>query len=236
MGARKQKIFNKFSEQLKLLKENGLIDFDLKYDKTYICPLCLNQVSESDLSSKLFKNHLTEEDAPPAALGGSRIALTCKKCNSECGHKIDYQLKELIKYEENSQFIPGTIQQGIVEYEGQKITVELKSTDNGTLQASHDVKRNNPPILERLIKSLKDGSIINFVPKKNRIDPHKLSYAFFKTNYIITFSKFGYIFLLDPAYNRLREQILNPEKVLIDYNLTIQNQHFKDHIGNNYII
>ena len=235
MKTRKQLIFDKFSNQLTLLKNNGLLDCELKYERTYICPLCLNQFSDSDLTPKLFKNYLTEEDAPPASLGGSRVALTCKKCNSECGHNIDYQLKELIEHEENSRFIKGSVQRGTVDFEGRQITVEMKSKGKGNLQASHDENRNDPSIFQRFINSIREGSVINFIPKKNRLDPNKLCYAFFKTNYIITFSKFGYLFLLDPAYNELREQILNPNVVLIDYNLAIHNPHFNDHIGTHYV-
>lgn len=233
---RKQILFDKFSNQLKLLKEIGIIDIDLKYDKTYICPLCLNQFSEDDLNSDNSKNYLTEEDAPPASLGGSRIALTCKKCNSECGHNIDYQLKELIEHEENSKFVKGTIQRGTVDFKGKPITVEMTSDGNGQLKALHNEKRNNPSIFMNFIKSVKKDVILTFKPKKTRLDGKKVNYAFYKTNYIITFSKFGYIFLLDEAYNNLREQILNPKKELITYNMAIHNPHLKDHIGTHYIL
>lgn len=233
---RKQILFEKFSGQLHLLKENNLIDIDLKYENTYICPLCLNQFSEDDLISNKTKNYLTEEDAPPASLGGSRIALTCKKCNSECGHKIDYQLKELIEHEENSRFIKGTIQRGTIEHEGKPVTVEMSSEGNGVIRAVHDEKRNNPAIFKKFIKKLKKGWLLDFKPKAHRLDNDKINYAFYKTNYIIAFSKFGYIFLLDDAYNKLREQILNPEKKLINYNFAIHNPHLSHHIGTHYIL
>ncbi|RCW19726.1 hypothetical protein [Marinilabilia salmonicolor] len=233
---RKQILFEKFSGQLHLLKENNLIDIDLKYEKTYICPLCLNQFSENDLVPDKTKNYLTEEDAPPAALGGSRIALTCKKCNSECGHKIDYQLKKLIEHEENSRFIKGTIQRGTIEHEGKQVTVEMTSEGNGVLKAAHDEKRNNPTLFKKFIAKVKKGKLLDFKPKSHRLDNNKINYAFYKTNYIITFSKFGYIFLLDNAYDSLREQILNPETELIKYNFAIHNPHLSNHIGTHYIL
>lgn len=232
---RKKILFDKFSNQLALLKENNLIDLELKYDRTYICPICLDQFSEKDLSTKLIANYLTEEDAPPASLGGKRIALTCKKCNSEAGHKIDYQLKELIIHEENSNFVKGTVQKGYYEFEGKTVTVELKSEGNGKLIATHNEKLNNPSILRSFIKSIKKDGIISFRPKKSKLDGKKVNYAFLKTNYIITFSKFGYIFLLDKAYDSVREQIRNPDKEIIMYTLAIHNAHLKDYIGTHYI-
>ena len=234
--SKKEFLFDKFSKQLSLLKENGIIDFDLNYKQTYICPICLEQFSKDDLEADDSKNFLTEEDAPPASLGGSRIALTCKRCNSKCGHSIDYQLKELIEHEENRNFIKGTIQKGTVDFEGKPITVQMESNGKGLLQAVHDEKKNNPAYFKRYINSIQKGEILHFKPKKHRLDSKKINYGFLKTNYIITFSKFGYIFLLDNAYDRIREQILEPEKDIIEYNLTIHNAHLKDHIGTHYIL
>ena len=67
----RKRLFDKFSNQLHLLKKEGFIDIDLKYERTYICPLCINQFQESDLISSTDKNYLTEEDAPPEKLNGS---------------------------------------------------------------------------------------------------------------------------------------------------------------------
>lgn len=233
---RKQILFEKFSSQLQLLKDNDLICIDLKYNKTYICPICLNQFSEADLDSSKSKNCLTEEDAPPDCLGGSRIALTCKKCNSECGYKIDFHLRELIEKEENSKFVRGSIQTGIIDFNGNPITVQMTSKGDGKLQVLHDKKRNNPSVFKEFIKSFKTGNLMIFNPKKSRLNSKKVNYALLKTNYIITFSKFGYIFLLDKAYDSIREQILHPEKEIIKYNLTIHNSHLKDYVGTHYVL
>ena len=55
----REKLFDKFSKQLHLLKNEGLIDIDLKYDETYICPICLDQFEKADLISNKTKNFLT---------------------------------------------------------------------------------------------------------------------------------------------------------------------------------
>ncbi|WP_315263943.1 hypothetical protein [Tannerella forsythia] len=234
---RKQALFNKFSNQLRLLKDNGLISFELKYSKTYICPLCLNQFSETDLDCSKSENCLTEEDAPPASLGGSRIALTCKKCNSECGHKIDFHLNEFIQEEEKSEFVPGSIQKGTIFFNGCPITTQRISLGNGEFKLAHSEKQNNPKIFQKYIKSFKANKPIKFEPTRNRVNINKVNYALLKTNYIITFSKFGYIFLLDNRYDKIREQILNPDKEIIKYNLVAtHNTYLKDHIGTHYVL
>ena len=54
----RQKLFDKFSNQLHRLIELKLYDIDLKFDKTFICPICLKQFSENDLDTTLV-NYLT---------------------------------------------------------------------------------------------------------------------------------------------------------------------------------
>jgi len=137
----RNKLFNKFLNQLHLLKEHGLIDIELKYSETYICPLCLEQFEKDDLISDNSRNFLTEEDAPPQKLGGSRIALTCKKCNSKAGYQIDNHLINRIREIDDSNFYKGSQQFGNLEYDGKKVTAEIASNGDGTLTVLHRTKK-----------------------------------------------------------------------------------------------
>ncbi len=235
-GNRKQQLFDKFSQQLSLLKENGLLDIELAFNKTYICPICLRQFSEEALVADGTMDFLTEEDAPPASLGGTRIALTCKRCNSECGHKIDFQLKELLEYDENRRFVPGKAQFGTIDFQGKPVTVQIVSEGGGQLKAIHKLKTNNPQTLKAFIASVKSGSTLVFNHKRHRLDSRKINYAILKTNYIITFSKFGYIFLLDPAYDIIRRQILHPEEKFISHDLSVYNNDLRPYVGTHYVL
>lgn len=234
----RKKLFNKFSNQLHLLKENGLIDIELKYDKTYICPLCLEQFQEEDLISKSNKNFLTEEDAPPEKLAGNRIALTCKRCNSNAGHQIDNHLINRIKENDEAKFYKGSTQYGNIEFEGSKITAEITSNGDGTLSILHRTKKNNPNLLDKFIYGLKNkniGPLLNLKPKDYRIDSERVNIALLKTSYIITFSKFGYIFLLDKQYDSLRKQITD---MSYGYKgeLFIVNQQKEESVGVYYVL
>lgn len=43
---------------------------------------------------------------PQASLGGKRIALTCRSCNSTCGHSIDVNLlNAIVGFEQKSFFL-----------------------------------------------------------------------------------------------------------------------------------
>lgn len=205
----RKKLFDKFSNQLHLLKENGLINIDLKFDKTYICPICLDQFQEKDIISS-STNFLTEEDAPPAKLGGKRIVLTCKDCNSTAGHQIDNHLVNRIRENDENSFYKGTKQYRNIEFEGQNITAEITSNGDGTLRVFHKSKNNNPSLLDKFVYGIKNktvGPLLNLEPKDYQVNSERVNLALLKTSYIITFSKFGYIFLLDDFFNPIRSQI-----------------------------
>lgn len=205
----RKKLFDKFSNQLHLLKENGLINIDLKFDKTYICPICLDQFQEKDIISS-STNFLTEEDAPPAKLGGKRIVLTCKDCNSTAGHQIDNHLVNRIRENDENSFYKGTKQYRNIEFEGQNITAEITSNGDGTLRLFHKSKNNNPSLLDKFVYGIKNktvGPLLNLEPKDYQVNSERVNLALLKTSYIITFSKFGYIFLLDDFFNPIRNQI-----------------------------
>ena len=205
----RKKLFDKFSNQLHLLKENGLINIDLKFDKTYICPICLDQFQEKDIISS-SANFLTEEDAPPAKLGGKRIVLTCKDCNSTAGHQIDNHLVNRIRENDENSFYKGTKQYRNIEFEGQNITAEITSNGDGTLRVFHKSKNNNPSLLDKFVYGIKNktvGPLLNLEPKDYQVNSERVNLALLKTSYIITFSKFGYIFLLDDFFNPIRSQI-----------------------------
>ena len=234
---RRKIIFNKFSKQLLLLKELGIITIDFKYDKPYLCPICLREFTETDLVENSC-NFLTLEDAPPDSLGGSKIALTCKECNSGCGTSIDHHLTTVLRAIDASYFYKGSKQYRTIGHEGKKITVELKSSGNGTLTAYHRIKQNNPTLLEKFIFGIKNKTIdplLNLDPPKVNFDSKRVNYALVKTNYIITFSKFGYIFLLNKEYNDLRNQLLHPEEKLYPWTPFIKNQFNKNQIGTYYV-
>lgn len=234
---RRQQLFNKFSNQLLLLKQSGIIDTTFKYAKPYLCPICLTEFTETDLQDN-SSNFLTLEDAPPDSLGGSKIALTCKKCNSECGHNIDNHLTEILRAIDASYFYKGSKRFGTITHEGQKLTVELTSQGDGTLTAYHRIKQNNPTLLDKFIFGLKNktiGPLLNLDPPKIKFDSKRVNYAIVKAHYIITFSKFGYIFLLNKEYNAIREQLLNPDKEIYPWTPFIKDQFTNDKIGTYYV-
>lgn len=148
---RRRSLFKKFSGQLLLLKEHRYIDRTFKYAAPYLCPICLREFSEDHLDENKYRNFLTAEDAPLAALGGTKIALTCLECNNSCGQEIDCHLVAALRSIDDSYFYKGTKQNATIKFENKKLTVELESLGDGTLTAYHRIKYNNPTLLEKFI-------------------------------------------------------------------------------------
>lgn len=205
-------LFDKFSENLLFLKENGILPKEIEIDKgDYICPICLDKFTKEHLNQEL-ENPLSLEDAPPKSLGGSQIVLTCERCNNGMGRDIDWHLTERLKEMDFHNRISGAEMKGKftlnVTVNG-KIVVE----DNGVTKAHLSEKNNNPEVLEKYINIIKGKGTKEqyWEPNPTRVDSKKLQIALIKNAYLLMFERFGYAFLFDKEYDRIREQLLNPE-------------------------
>jgi hypothetical protein len=225
-------LFTRYSSQLHRLAGLGYIpnDIELKYNPTYICPICKNPFSESDLDES-STNRLTLEDAPPDSLGGRKIALTCKVCNNTCGYRIDSHLSLGMNELDNRSFLPGSEIQMSFKKDGKIVNGQLTVEENGIATARHLIKQNNPVVLNQYLSELNAGESLQVNFKKSKLDNRKLILALLKTGYIMTFAKFGYAFLLDKFYNPIREQLLNPEKNIYPLNFWTSKPFEAHHEG-----
>ncbi|HMG14037.1 MAG TPA: hypothetical protein VK590_01250 [Saprospiraceae bacterium] len=213
---KRSEIFKRYSHQWELLKQNNLlIGIPQKYVGNYICPICLGHFSPGDLDQKNRSNPLTLEHTPPENVGGKANILTCRSCNNAAGTQLENHLKIRLDEMANKRFLPNVetpvkIKKDTETYQG-IMTVD----ENGSMSITHTISKNHPVKLNDFIKSLdpdsKNPQIILEFPDLN-IDLDKVEYTILKAAYLLLFEKFGYIFILDPIYNKLREQILNPEK------------------------
>lgn len=208
---KRQAIFDIYSKQLHGIVSNKLIEIDLKYDKTYICPICLEQFSEKDLDTSL-ENFLTLEDAPPKSLGGKANTLTCEKCNNEAGYKVDFHLTQKL-YEMGVQsFNPNTTSKVTITHKGITVNGIIEIDEQRNIKMIHSEKANNPEFLNDYIISTDKDDIVELSFPKTRVDFQKFEVALLKSAYILAFQHFGYSLILNNSYNIVREQILYPDK------------------------
>jgi len=209
--AKRKLLFDKYANQLSDIVQAGLYHIELSFEPTFICPICLNQFSVDDLDVTKG-NHLTLEDAPPYSLGGTANTLTCKKCNNESGHKIDFHLVEFLNEQEIRNFSPNTEAKVTLEHKGEKVHGLLKVDNEGVITVTHLLKNNNPEKLENYVDNTgKDDKPILFF-KSSRVEVKKVEVALLKSAYILAFEHYGYAMILSKAFDVVRQQILNPDE------------------------
>ena len=208
---RRKAIFERYSSHLStLINEGELKDVKLEFENSYICPICLSQFTESDLASD-SKNMLTLEDSPPDSLGGKKVALTCKSCNSRCGHDLDFHLQEKLLELDSNEFLPNSSQKGKTTIDGHTV-ISKTIVDDNSIKISLSEKNNDPNVTKDYLKKIIPGRIVNVERKKSRVDNQKFQIAMLKSAYILAFAKFGYNFILDLSFDIVREQLLIPEE------------------------
>lgn len=201
------KMFDAYKLHFNLIQELEITD---KTDE-YICPICMRGYGKKDLAK------LSLEDAPQQALGGRKIAITCRDCNNACGHSIDNHLYNTLEYIERSHFLFGTDHRiKIMDLDKEKpinATLEVKGKDDLKILISEN--NNNPYTLKKRLNKLVDGKEITIQNETLKVNFRRASAAIIKNAYIILFAKFGYSFILDNQYDRIREQIMNPEPYIL---------------------
>jgi len=154
---------------------------------------------------------LSMEDAPQASLGGKKIAVTCKKCNNTSGYQSDVHLAKYINHLENKSNLPGTKKHVKILDNENTIRGRLEISQHNELSIILSEKDNNPTALYNHLAGVKQGTIITLEDKSLNVDWRRMTTAIIKNAYIILFARFGYSFLLDPFYDRLRKQIQHPD-------------------------
>ncbi len=237
---RRDRLFAKYSKNFKLVcdwqkwkvgyKNNGSID--PVEDDYYPCPLCLNIFTKSALDQSLT-NPLTLEDAPPKALGGKPIVLTCKKCNNQSGEDLDNHLKigsDLAAFNKK----------------GGEISSRLKLEDSRPFHAKFAFNKEKNrvnftynPKNEYALKQVKelmenwDGAKMNVTWQGP--NPKKHSIGLLRTAYLIAFKQLGYSYVYTDGAKIVRSQISKPLEQNILKPFILSNKSIHDHEGVHFV-
>lgn len=206
---------------------NKLAAYNINIEGDYLCPLCLKAYKEQDV-----RNVLTEEDVPQHSLGGKRIVLTCKNCNSTCGSEIDIHLLNAIKLREQHLFLPDEKRKIHIEKNGKILNADLQVDEDRTIKLLVNTKKNNPKVWADFHDNiLLPNELVNIEDWPLKRDERRISAALIKNAYLLLFARTGYSFLYDTYYDDLRKQILDPDVFhLPDRLWTIQNISIPDGI------
>jgi hypothetical protein len=177
----------------------------------YVCPLCCHLFVDID--------DLTFEHAPPRALGGREVALTCRPCNSTYGHTIDAEMR---RAEDLLDWRSGTLKREIsarlaVPGGNDQVNVRTEHGEDGVIRIVGVPGQNDPQVtkahrvaFDAMVEGPVEQQGFSLSFPAHRAAPANVEAGWLRTAYLIAFAKFGYRYALRPLFDPVREQIVDP--------------------------
>ncbi|SEM59712.1 HNH endonuclease [Gemmobacter aquatilis] len=194
-----------------------LTRFNYELRGLFRCPTCL---CDYPINSK----EITEEHIIPDSNGGRITTFLCKKCNSLFGHKQTRWLSDWIELSEsNTPFhVDPKKQRAQLMASGLKLNGVIKIAEDGAIEFQADKKRSNPIDFEAYWSRPKSSEITIKMQVSVFGNENSLRVGFLTAAYGLWFKNFGYSFVLQSSLNVVRQQILNPETDIMNWNYLIE--------------
>ena len=206
-------MFEAYAAQLKQLAELKVIHSQYADGHHMICPICQDPLTKV-LSPSANPKSLTLEDAPPKALGGTAIAITCKQCNNSYGGRYEKKLVNRMKHAYFQQLPHSVPVPGVIDTPNGELNVKYTRTGVDQAQMELSVRNNNPRRVSTFNSSA-DRLSRHFTLSVRRHDvghDQDILASLCKAAYIMIFARMGYVAIMSPALSRLRLQVSNPEQ------------------------
>ena len=182
---------------------------DIPLEGFYVCPLCLRAFGEEALRL------LTREHVPPRSVGGHRLVLTCRECNSAGGHETDSHAR---KEADLFDFAAGRLKEikaGLRTTSGQ-VPIRLSAAPGGVLAII--VPKAASTTAQATVESDFGGSVgegnwegftfkVVFAPFSTK----RAAASWLRSAYLAFFAALGYRFILRPELDDVRAKIKDPE-------------------------
>lgn len=175
-----------------------------------MCPTCMKVIPIINLGE------ISEAHIVPKAAGGKIKTLICKECNSRFGAKQDRWFADFINIAHSSNPSPFStgIKDKYFKIDGEKINGSWKlNPDGGFSFYIHD-NLNPPQTIESIDKKFRNNpQEIELSAPLPIIKNQKLvSVGFLTAAYLMWFGLLGYSWAMQPHLDKIRKQIINPEK------------------------
>lgn len=187
--------------------------------EAYVCPLCARGFGQDALDD----GTLTVEHAPPEALGGRPICLTCKDCNSTAGHTVDAHMQ---RRETAFDFVAGTMaepQPARFKVGATTVNVDYYSGPAGILVLG-DPRRNHPQTQARFEAELEsrvqtgktDDLSFTITPLKIGHKAQLARVGWLRSAYLVAFAALGYRYIFQSRLEAVRRQLRAPTEEIIE--------------------
>lgn len=175
----------------------------------YVCPLCQHAFPESAIERRL-----TRDDVPPASVGGRKMVLTCRRCNSTAGHTLDHHAR---KEADVIGFGLGSVNslKASLRTGSEKVPIRLTANDRELLMKmgkKFTSKEKNDAAREEFEAGITSGGSdyrlhIDF----QAFSPRHARVSWLRAAYLAFFAVLGYSFVLRPDLDIVRAVIDDPK-------------------------
>jgi hypothetical protein len=187
--------------------------------EAYPCPLCARGFGRAALDD----GTLTIEHAPPEALGGRPICLTCKDCNRTAGHTVDAQMR---RRETSFDFAAGTMEKphpARFQIGETSVNVDFYFGPAGIMVIG-DPKRNHPAAQasfqaefeSRVGPGRTDDFSFTVTPLKIGHKAQLDLVGWLRSAYLVAFAALGYRYIFQSRLEVVRRQLRAPEETIIE--------------------
>jgi hypothetical protein len=176
-----------------------------------VCPLCLLAYPSDAIEAGV----LTREHVPPRSVGGTRLVLTCKKCNDSAGHNADIDaLREATTHD----FLAGDPREFnatlLTKSSTMPVCVNVSAAGVqmfGVPTAAHPIQREN--LNADLETASQDDNWKDFEFKLNfeAYNQKRAAASWLRATYLAFFATLGYRFVCRSELDVVRARILKPE-------------------------
>ncbi len=178
--------------------------------RCYVCPLCM----QGFLPLALDHGVLSLEHAPPKSLGGHKLVLTCRECNSQAGHKLDSQMRlgeDMLDFALGT--MPTSVEAQLTLRSGSSVNVGVQHTGE-SIVVSGSPRQNDP----RVMQAWEDE--LNWLVERGNWDEHQFGLTlrrgyrnknalvgWLRAAYLIAFAALGYQYIRNQVLDPVRRQL-----------------------------
>jgi hypothetical protein len=177
----------------------------------YVCPLCLHAFGEDALEGRF----LTREDVPPRSVGGRKIVLTCRRCNSGSGHDLDNHVR---LEADLHAFATMTLEEEIhATLRAGSARMPIHLSAGGSFKMFGVPKAAAPGQREELEDYLRQvgapgGPEVELHITFRPFSSARARVGWLRAAYLAFFAALGYRFIMRPELDVVRERIKKPEE------------------------
>jgi hypothetical protein len=199
------------------LERQGRGDLLPAVEEFYACPCCL----VAHPREAAVEGRLTDEHVPPKGLGGRRMVLTCRQCNSSSGHEFDSHAVTRSWADDFARGKPGRSLPATFNANGVPLRGIAQWADSGGIELIGVPRQNDPEVQAAHFDIFNE-----YVDRKDLhprlsftvhtyFDETRARYSWIRSAYLAAFAGLGWTYILRSVMQPIRDQLASPDEEIL---------------------